>query len=130
MAPLGRALLVAAALLGGGLVTGCKQAVGERCEIQDDCQSGLECKAIGSSSVYVCMRPTTGGADAAVVTVDAGAVDALVPDGPAPASDAPPPDAVRDTATDQATDLAPDSAADRLPVDGQPDGPLDAPAGS
>ena len=55
------------------LVPACKQGSGERCQIDDDCESGLEC----SKSEGVC-RPTAGGIPAvdAAPAVDARSVDA------------------------------------------------------
>jgi hypothetical protein len=67
--------------LGGA--AGCKQGLGDRCQINDDCEAGLSCS---TGMTHVCV-PTTA-PDAAVVGIDAmPAPDAPVVSGP----DAPPP---------------------------------------
>jgi hypothetical protein len=114
--------LVAAALLSGALLTGCKQGVGERCEITSDCQSGLECSGTitsAGSAVHnsVCKTPGS------VSTLpDAAAIDAPLRTADA-AADAPADAALPDAAVDRAADVSPDVAADVA-------APLDATAGS
>ena len=71
--------------------SGCKQGVGEICQIDDDCESGLTCSAVTGLCQESAGDPVV---DAAVVVdapdtpVDAPAVDAPAVD--APASDAGP----------------------------------------
>jgi hypothetical protein len=111
-------LLVAAVLLAGALLTGCKQGAGERCEIGNDCESGLVCEKLTTATGEgQCKNPAliTPVADAAP-TVDA--------------RDA----GTRDTATDLPADTAPEAgpeaaAADR-PADAPADASLDASSGS
>lgn len=50
----------------GFLVAGCKQGKGERCQINDDCTTGLVC----NQATNTCQETTGGG------------IDATVPDGP------------------------------------------------
>jgi len=60
------------------LVAGCKQGLGDRCQINADCQSGLVC----NQAKNTCESTST-----------AGPIDASVPDGPmkdAGTADAPP----------------------------------------
>jgi hypothetical protein len=108
-------VLVAAALL-GGLVTGCKQGVGERCEITSDCVSGLTCQTGSSANNGVCVSPTS------TAVVDAAALDAQVvvpaldalPDGPG---------------SDRSPDVLPDGSTDR-PADAPGSVPVPADAAS
>ena len=67
-----------ATLLAGSL-WGCKQGEGEVCQIDDDCEDGLNCNA----GTMRCQRPGGGGglADAAPF-IDAGAPDAAMDAGP------------------------------------------------
>lgn len=95
------ALLVAVATaLGGGLLAACKQGEGERCQVNDDCEDGLNC----SVATQTCE-------ERASVTE----IDATVPDAePADAAiDAMPPDAPPD-APDAAPDAAVDAAVDAM----------------
>jgi hypothetical protein len=57
---------------------GCKQGEGEVCQIDDDCQSGLNCNA----GTMRCQRPGSGTpvADAAPPRIDAALPDAAPPD--------------------------------------------------
>lgn len=66
-------------------VSACKQGEGENCQIDDDCQSGLECNA----GTKQCQKPGAAFADAAPNQVDAAPIDAGFDAGPA---DAGPPD--------------------------------------
>ena len=50
-------------LLAALAVTGCKQGRGDRCQIDQDCQSGLVC----SAATGTCTDLTTGGIDASTV---------------------------------------------------------------
>jgi hypothetical protein len=97
MRVLHRLVFVAAALVGAA---GCKQGVGDRCQVNDDCESPLMC-----SAAHVCFNGQTVLPDANVPSdarIDAGGglfpdarpSDAGTPDAP-PASppDAPVPDA-------------------------------------
>lgn len=61
------------------LALGCKQSEGDRCQIDDDCESGLVC----SESEHVCRGQTSGTIDAGV---DAAPVDAQSDAEPADAS--------------------------------------------
>jgi hypothetical protein len=111
--------LVAAVLLAGALLTGCKQGAGERCEVGNDCQSGLTCQKLNNSDVGQCKDP------------------ALV----APTADAAPmvdtrvqtPDA-HDAASDPAPATPPEAGPEAAPADHPADAPadaaLDAPSGS
>lgn len=83
---IGLSVLVALMLAVG--VVGCKQAAGERCQINADCEDGLVCNA----SEQICQQPGAGTPDAnttdaspPIDAIDAlppidGAVDAMVPD--------------------------------------------------
>lgn len=86
------ALLLGGALSGG--LTGCQSGEGERCQITEDCASGLVC----SSGTDTCVEPASedddGGIDAPI--------DASDPDA-TPVVDAPP-------AVDAAVDAAIDAA--------------------
>ena len=69
-------LLFIALVLGG-----CKQGLGERCQVNDDCVSPYVC----NQAKMQCQETTTGGIDATVpdarfTTVDAPAADAPSPD--------------------------------------------------
>ena len=57
------------------LLTGCKQGVGEVCQIDDDCEDGLECNA----GTMRCQRPGANIEDAAP-PADAAVPDASVAD--------------------------------------------------
>ncbi len=93
MRALYRLVLVAAALCGAA---GCKQGLGDRCQIDDDCESGLVCSTgtnrvcTNSGTVIIVDAPPPSDA-----RIDGGG--SLFPDAPAPdaaaAPDAPPPDA-------------------------------------
>jgi hypothetical protein len=74
-------LLSAAALLAALSLAACKQGEGERCQVNDDCESGLVCVE----------RTGTCGTSNIAPEVDAGPVDAEVPD--ATLADAATPDA-------------------------------------
>jgi hypothetical protein len=50
------------------LVAGCKQGLGDRCQVQADCESPLVC----NTATQECAQTTGGG------------IDATVPDGPKP----------------------------------------------
>lgn len=67
------------AFLGSGLLAvtfaSCKQGEGEVCQIDDDCESGLECNA----GTMRCQNPGADRADAAP-QADAGPPDAGTPD--------------------------------------------------
>ncbi len=61
--------------------TGCKQGVGERCQVPADCESGLNCTATDPLLGGVCFKAGTGdaGVDASVsdltATLDATSAD-------------------------------------------------------
>lgn len=55
-------------------VAACKQGEGERCQIDDDCESGLVCNRVSGSTNMECRRPA----------------DTLPDAGPEPAADAAP----------------------------------------
>ena len=57
------------------LLTGCKQALGERCEVNEDCASGTCSKAV--PKVCVSEEATMAGIDASLP------IDAMPPDGDA-----------------------------------------------
>jgi hypothetical protein len=96
MRVLPRLALVAAALAGAA---GCKQGLGDRCQVSDDCQSGLVCST--GTNTHVCTPTSALFIDAGLPSdarIDAGGLfpDAHSPDGPAaplpdaaPAEDAP-----------------------------------------
>jgi hypothetical protein len=72
-------VLVPLALLGvsAGLIAGCKQKQGERCEINEDCDTGLVC----NEGTGVCQPAGSSGVDAipgidANTSPDAGPIDA------------------------------------------------------
>ena len=77
-------VLVPLAVLGlsAGLIAGCKQKEGERCEINDDCEAGLVC----NEGNGVCQPAGSSGADANIhpdatgPTIDARPIDAKVID--------------------------------------------------
>jgi hypothetical protein len=82
MAKLG--LVFAIVLLGA-----CKQGVGDRCEVNDDCESGLVCS---TGQDKTCFNPSQGGPDAPVNTgPDARVI--TITDAPIILTDAPPADA-------------------------------------
>jgi hypothetical protein len=68
------------------LVLGCEQGVGDRCQTQSDCKSGLVC----SESLHICQDIAEGSDSGVVPPPDAETGD--LPD--ASDIDAPPPDAV------------------------------------
>jgi hypothetical protein len=57
-------------------LAGCKQGEGEVCQIDDDCESGLECNA----GTNLCQKRGTAATGADAGTVDANIPDAAVPD--------------------------------------------------
>ena len=65
-----------------GLVASCKQAEGERCQVDDDCESGLVC----AQATQTCADDNTSQGIDALPPIDAPA-DAALPDAP---TDAPP----------------------------------------
>lgn len=89
------AALAALFVLGGGAA--CKQGEGEVCQIDDDCEDGLECNA----GTMRCQRPGGGGdiVDAAPRPDSMGddEVDADVPDADVPDADVPDADVDADT---------------------------------
>jgi hypothetical protein len=64
------------------LAPGCKQGAGDRCEIESDCEEGLECVITGSNTTDgVCRAPMTvavsdAGSPPVTTPVDGGATDA------------------------------------------------------
>ena len=75
-----RLLFVSTIALVGSLVTlaACKQGQGDRCQVDDDCESGLVC----AEAKNTCETSTSAGFDAGIV--DAALMDAMVdaPDAP------------------------------------------------
>ena len=67
-------------------IAGCKQGLGDRCQVNDDCSSPLVC----NQAKMQCQNTTTGGIDATVpdatfTTIDGGtdaSVDAFIDDAP------------------------------------------------
>jgi hypothetical protein len=52
------------------LASGCKQGIGDRCQVQSDCDDGLLCSLPNSGSVQsggTCQAPTSGATDMAVL---------------------------------------------------------------
>jgi len=118
-------LALAIALLGSA----CAQGEGDRCEIDDDCKSGLTCQEIQTVPVRerVCRQPgaispTTDASpgvtvDVAPIPPDSASTDAS----PDQASDLPSPDVAPDTTADTAPDLSVDtgpSSSDGASTDG------------
>jgi len=84
---------VAAALAGAA---GCKQGLGDRCQVTDDCQTGLVCST--GTNTHVCTTTTALFVDAgtpADARIDGGG---LFPDAHPVDAGAPPPDAALPTA--------------------------------
>jgi hypothetical protein len=82
---LGIPMLMFVAMLGGTVLglAACKQGEGERCQVNDDCDSGLVC----NQATGTCARQTEGDIDADVPPqIDAPPVDAV--DAPPDAPDA------------------------------------------
>ena len=105
--------LAAALILALACSSGCKQAQGERCQVESDCQSGLVCcvtednRAVGGQC-----QPA---ARCEVTRSDSGTTDATGGDGTLDAAPA-------DTTVADAADAAEDQAADQAtPVDTTPD---------
>src|SRR5688572_21088540 len=96
MAWLVRGLVLSLALMAFG---GCKQGVGERCEITSDCEDGLVC----SASQHECTP--TGGVDPDAGFIDAAFGDARPADATGPTVDAP----VGPDADTTDADLTPDA---------------------
>ena len=68
-----REIVIALVLLGGAV--GCKQGQGDRCQIDDDCASGLICVYPGAPDPLVggeCLRQGGEGIDAASTNCDGG----------------------------------------------------------
>ncbi|MSP59583.1 MAG: hypothetical protein EXR72_04435 [Myxococcales bacterium] len=102
---------------------GCKQAVGDRCQINSDCQEGLSCiiPAGGSIAEGGSCRSMVGGGqpDLSMAGEDAAPADmATAPSDLAVAPDLAMPDQAMPT--DAAADLKP--AADLAPPDSKPNG--------
>lgn len=102
MAWLARGLVLTLCLVAFG---GCKQGVGERCEITSDCEDGLVC----STSKHECTP--TGGIDPDGGFLDAAFSDARPADAMGPAIDAPIP--APDASTTDA-DTTPDAMPDAM----------------
>jgi hypothetical protein len=65
-------LVIACVILGAAIFAACKQGKGDRCQIDDDCTTGLVC----NKATNTCQETTGGG------------IDATVPDAPRDAPDA------------------------------------------
>jgi hypothetical protein len=68
--------LVLVGLVTAGVLAlaGCKQGEGERCQIDDDCASGLVC----NQATQLCARPGSSGGIDAEPPIDAADVDAAI----------------------------------------------------
>ena len=103
-----RQFFVVVALALCSFAVGCKQGVGERCQINSDCEEGLICARMGTGGTELfCQEPGT------VPTVDASPV---VDSGP-PADAGVTPDAAADA---NVTDAAPDAAVNDAQVTDAP----------
>jgi hypothetical protein len=75
---IGKIALVCAFTIGvGAWVVGCKQGEGDRCQVDDDCASGLVCNRATQS----CAKTNGGGIDANILgnpPIDAPEIDATV----------------------------------------------------
>ncbi len=77
-----------------GLVAGCQQGVGDRCQVQSDCQDGLICVLQAGATPQsggTCENPTAVGPDMAINTTPADLLGVIV-DMAGPADLAPPSD--------------------------------------
>jgi hypothetical protein len=110
--------------LGGVLfLAGCKQATGDRCEVDNDCQTGLVCSVGAKMGMGMCCTPGTPLCTSEMASIDAGGGRDT---GAAPAADAAViTDAMVDGSTDTAaaaadgsSDAPADGATDLAPLDG------------
>jgi hypothetical protein len=85
-------LILAGGLAVGTLATGCKAGLGDRCQVEADCQDGLLCNLATNS----CQKNGGGQLDATVPDAPAGSGDAAVDAAVDAAIDAPAVDAAID----------------------------------
>src|SRR5437016_8457744 len=104
-------LLVAFAVAGGAAAVGCNQGIGERCEVDRDCQGGLFC----DTSAGGCKPNGTGPSDGG--TGGTAGMDASPEAAGDTASDATTPDSPAETAGDVAAEAAVDSPTETPPTD-------------